>query len=948
MGDVKLAGVMGLFLGPRGRPGDLRRAGRRHARRRADHGPQGRRRRAARRQVPFGPFLAFGGLVGLFAGDAIVDWYLDTFDCSPRWGLDPTPRLKCALAGADKPGEMKAVNLLPTDLRGTPKSASPKPTSATADDEPGGSAPSSCSARSPLRRGARRLRAGGQHDQGPRGRARRGDGPGRRPPAQRRQAEALRGLRGARRRRASRPCRTSRPALRLGAGAPRHLPRHPGRRDAHRAQRHDLQRRRRRRLGHAQRDRRPGHRAQGLHRPARRDVATPDGPPAQHRRRDPRELAKSEQGRRRAPDAPPPARPTGATGGAAGCGPGNPPQFEMVMFFERSRPPRPSQDIAVQPSAGAAAADRAPPRRGRSRPARRLGDAPADPAGAGTATPRRRPAGRGRPVTGTNKILIAVVAARPRRSPRTTSWSSRPSARRSPSSTARSPPSRPRSPRRSRPSPPTRGRARRLQDQLRHGRPPRQGRARRRRRALADGPARNSAADAAASTSRTISSAAACRRRRPATRRGTAAPAASSPPPGRGAVGRRRASAMPFSSRFTGGFFDLSNFFAKLEHFVDRQQQARRRDRPPAAAGERLDRARRARLPGHAAPRSAPAPTSCRRSQGVTGGAAPPAPPDAGPTPATPPTHGHVPRPPRPPEPRDERPRRPPGASWCAAGCGRCRAAGRRAGRGPGPPGRGAEPGRRPGRRRRPPSRRRPTTRRRAGRRAGRRRRTAPSPPRARRPQGPVRAGPRQEAEGGQDGRARRPSDRRPRPSAPAAACRRPATRAPSTPAPIAHAHAGEAEEDVPAVLAERPLRRRRRPDTLPERKRRASSTPLPDGRRAAARLHGPDRRTARRRCSWSTTALDAEGDGSCKPAPDATCETIELRRRRHRVLRRRSTPRRGDEVTRAVRARPRRHQAHLRSRRQVKASRCPLAPAGSGPLGAAAELPSRFIGSPA
>ena len=29
--------------------------------------------------IPFGPFLALGGLVALFAGDAIVDWYLDTF-----------------------------------------------------------------------------------------------------------------------------------------------------------------------------------------------------------------------------------------------------------------------------------------------------------------------------------------------------------------------------------------------------------------------------------------------------------------------------------------------------------------------------------------------------------------------------------------------------------------------------------------------------------------------------------------------------------------------------------------------------------------------------------------------------------------------------------------------------------------------------------------------------
>jgi leader peptidase (prepilin peptidase)/N-methyltransferase len=29
--------------------------------------------------IPFGPYLALGGLVGLLAGDAIVDWYLSTF-----------------------------------------------------------------------------------------------------------------------------------------------------------------------------------------------------------------------------------------------------------------------------------------------------------------------------------------------------------------------------------------------------------------------------------------------------------------------------------------------------------------------------------------------------------------------------------------------------------------------------------------------------------------------------------------------------------------------------------------------------------------------------------------------------------------------------------------------------------------------------------------------------
>ena len=29
--------------------------------------------------IPFGPFLALGGLVALFAGEPLVDWYLNTF-----------------------------------------------------------------------------------------------------------------------------------------------------------------------------------------------------------------------------------------------------------------------------------------------------------------------------------------------------------------------------------------------------------------------------------------------------------------------------------------------------------------------------------------------------------------------------------------------------------------------------------------------------------------------------------------------------------------------------------------------------------------------------------------------------------------------------------------------------------------------------------------------------
>ena len=29
--------------------------------------------------IPFGPWLALGGVVGLLAGDEIVDWYADSF-----------------------------------------------------------------------------------------------------------------------------------------------------------------------------------------------------------------------------------------------------------------------------------------------------------------------------------------------------------------------------------------------------------------------------------------------------------------------------------------------------------------------------------------------------------------------------------------------------------------------------------------------------------------------------------------------------------------------------------------------------------------------------------------------------------------------------------------------------------------------------------------------------
>ena len=77
MGDVKLAAVMGLYLGRAVAPALLIgfAAGAIFG-----LGLIARHGSAARKmKVPFGPFLALGAVVALFAGDAIVDWYLDSF-----------------------------------------------------------------------------------------------------------------------------------------------------------------------------------------------------------------------------------------------------------------------------------------------------------------------------------------------------------------------------------------------------------------------------------------------------------------------------------------------------------------------------------------------------------------------------------------------------------------------------------------------------------------------------------------------------------------------------------------------------------------------------------------------------------------------------------------------------------------------------------------------------
>jgi leader peptidase (prepilin peptidase)/N-methyltransferase len=77
LGDVKLAATMGIFLGRDVAPaifaallaGSL--VGLAMI---ARHGSAARKR-----AIPFGPFLALGGIVGLLIGGELIDWYLGTF-----------------------------------------------------------------------------------------------------------------------------------------------------------------------------------------------------------------------------------------------------------------------------------------------------------------------------------------------------------------------------------------------------------------------------------------------------------------------------------------------------------------------------------------------------------------------------------------------------------------------------------------------------------------------------------------------------------------------------------------------------------------------------------------------------------------------------------------------------------------------------------------------------
>ena len=77
MGDVKLAAVMGLFLGRSVAPAMLIAFGLGTL---IGIGIMLVRGGAARKQaIPFAPFMALGGIAGQLFGEEIVDWYVDTF-----------------------------------------------------------------------------------------------------------------------------------------------------------------------------------------------------------------------------------------------------------------------------------------------------------------------------------------------------------------------------------------------------------------------------------------------------------------------------------------------------------------------------------------------------------------------------------------------------------------------------------------------------------------------------------------------------------------------------------------------------------------------------------------------------------------------------------------------------------------------------------------------------
>jgi Tfp pilus assembly protein PilN len=87
---------------------------------------------------------------------------------------------------------------------------------------------------------------------------------------------------------------------------------------------------------------------------------------------------------------------TGPGSTIGGCGAGRPPSFELVMFFEGSEVPATVEDVTVSSAAGTAQPATAGAQPGATQPAGGTTTPPADPAGSnGTATPASTPQGGG-------------------------------------------------------------------------------------------------------------------------------------------------------------------------------------------------------------------------------------------------------------------------------------------------------------------------------------------------------------------------------------------------------------------------------------------------------------------------------------------------------------------------------------------------------------------------
>ena len=351
-------------------------------------------------------------------------------------------------------------------------------------------------------------------------------------------------------------------------------------------------------------------------------------------------------------------------------------------------------------------------------------------------------------------------------------------------------------------------------------------------------------------------------------------------------------------------------------------------DRPPAAAGERHDRSRGVGFPDMHAEIGA-APTSSRRRRASPTARRLPRRPgrrhDAGDDPA----HDHRYRRHR--SRSDERRHRPPGASWCAAGCGRSRAAGGGARRRPVrcSPGARAVPSRRSA------AGRRPTTSiaepvvakvSRGG--------PCPPPPRARRPQGPVRARPGKKPEG----RAARQPEAETTTDAGRGGERGGGPVTGGEPAP---------ETTVPTrpATAHRPLRRRHEAADLAGVHGRRSWSPLPDddgpllvymgltknGKTAKFLVDAAARGRRRRHLQAAPVTARSSSSRSARPS-SSTSSTPRLDEEQASRSERGRPRETGAPSPRRLAARPRRHQARRRLRRSGRGT-ChpPRLPASRG-----------------